>query len=97
MKPPPLDPNTLSDHARPNRESWNTESDQYQVGHGPQLVASGGLAWGVWQIPESELGVPGDVRGLDILELGCGAAQWSIALCDYGATTFADPYLWGNG
>jgi hypothetical protein len=35
---------------------------------------------GVWQIPESELNVLGDVAGLDVLELGCGAAQWSILL-----------------
>ncbi len=43
------------------------------------------MAWGVWQIPEKELGVLGDVRGRDILELGCGAAQWSIALAKAGA------------
>ena len=27
----------------------------------------------------------GDTRGLDILELGCGAAQWSVALAALGA------------
>jgi SAM-dependent methyltransferase len=39
----------------------------------------------VWSLPESELRVLGDVRGLDVLELGCGAAQWSIALSQLGA------------
>jgi SAM-dependent methyltransferase len=39
----------------------------------------------VWQLPESELRVLGDVRGKDVLELGCGAAQWSIALLRAGA------------
>jgi ubiquinone/menaquinone biosynthesis C-methylase UbiE len=29
--------------------------------------------------------VLGDVRGKDVLELGCGAAQWSIALAGLGA------------
>ena len=43
------------------------------------------MAWGVWQIPEAELHVLGDVDGRDILELGCGAAQWSIALAQAGA------------
>ena len=76
----PLDPQNLTEHARTNRESWNSDSRTYQAEHGGQLAASGGLAWGVWQIPEAELGVLGDVRGLDILEFGCGAAQWSIAL-----------------
>jgi SAM-dependent methyltransferase len=43
------------------------------------------MAWGVWQIPEAELRVLGDIRAKDILELGCGAAQWSIALALAGA------------
>jgi ubiquinone/menaquinone biosynthesis C-methylase UbiE len=34
----------------------------------------------VWSIPERELRVLGDVHGKDVLELGCGAARWSIAL-----------------
>ena len=42
-------------------------------------------AWGVWRIPEHELGVLGDTAGLDVLEYGCGAAQWSIALAQDGA------------
>ena len=82
---PRLEPEGLSEHAASNRESWNADSDTYQADHGPQLAASGGLAWGVWQIPESELQVLGDVKGRDILELGCGAAQWSIALAKVGA------------
>ena len=49
------------------------------------LEKSGGMAWGVWQVPESELQVLGDVRDKDVLELGCGAAQWSIALARVGA------------
>lgn len=38
------------------------------------------MAWGVWRIPESDLGVLGPVDGRDVLELGCGAAQWTGAL-----------------
>jgi SAM-dependent methyltransferase len=72
-------------HVGRNRRWWNAESDAYQGRHGPQLEESGGMAWGVWQIPERELNVLGDVAGLDLLELGCGAAQWSIALAGAGA------------
>jgi SAM-dependent methyltransferase len=68
-----------------NRGRWDAQSDEYQARHAAQLEASGGTAWGVWQIPESELRVLGDVRGRDVLELGCGAAQWSIALHRLGA------------
>jgi SAM-dependent methyltransferase len=75
----------LTEHEARNRASWDAYSDEYQAKHGGQLAASGGLAWGTAQIPESELQVLGDVAGKDILELGCGAAQWSIALAQRGA------------
>ncbi len=142
---PELDPGALSEHEAANRENWNSDSDKYQGDHGADLKGPGGPAWGVWRIPEAELKVLGDVKGMDILELGCGAAQWSISLalegarpvgldisekqleharrlmseaevdfplvhasaeavplpdssfdvvfCDYGAMTFADPYV----
>jgi SAM-dependent methyltransferase len=82
---PELDPGSLSEHAATNRGSWNADSDTYQADHGPQLTAPGGPGWGVWQIPETELHVLGDVKGLDILEFGCGGAQWSVALAKAGA------------
>lgn len=43
------------------------------------------MGWGTWHLPESELHVLGEVVDRDILELGCGAAQWSIALARAGA------------
>jgi SAM-dependent methyltransferase len=76
---------TLSDHAAHNRERWDQHSADYQLAHGAQLAASGGAAWGVWQLPESQLRALGDVRGRDVLEFGCGGAQWSIALAALGA------------
>jgi len=79
----------LTDHARFNRDSWNADSDEYQAHSGPQLAASGGMAWGVWQVPEAELQVLGDIADRDILEFGCGAAQWSIALAKRGARPVA--------
>lgn len=85
MTTDPAAPRRLTlDEAR-NRDSWDAYSDEYQARHGGQLAESGGLAWGTSQIPEAELGVLGDVVGKDILEFGCGAAQWSIALALRGA------------
>ena len=46
----------------------------------PSWPTAADVAWGTSQIPESELRILGDVAGKDILEFGCGAAQWSIAL-----------------
>ena len=73
-----------SRHERHNRVFWNADADDYQAAHGTALRAAP-EAWGVWRIPESELRVLGDVEGLDVLEYGCGAAQWSVALAGRGA------------
>jgi SAM-dependent methyltransferase len=72
------------DHVAHNRAYWDADADSYQAKHGAALDAHA-RAWGVWRIPESELGVLGDIAGLDVLELGCGAAQWSLALATDGA------------
>ena len=72
----------LSQHARINRRYWDRTSDDYQSQHGRQLSKA---AWGVWSLPESRLRILGDVSGKDVLELGCGAGQWSIALARAGA------------
>lgn len=67
-----------------NRASWDAFSDEYQARHGEQLRTTR-LGWGTFSIPESELGVLGDLAGMDVLEFGCGAAQWSIGLAAVGA------------
>ncbi|MFZ5481909.1 MAG: class I SAM-dependent methyltransferase [Myxococcota bacterium] len=74
----------MSDHVSRNRRHWDRIADDYQRAHGAQL-SSGEPGWGAFQIPEREVGVLGDVRGLDVLELGCGAAQWSVKLARMGA------------
>ncbi|HEX2085797.1 MAG TPA: class I SAM-dependent methyltransferase [Solirubrobacteraceae bacterium] len=71
--------------AERNRAHWDALSADYQARHGDELAGARAEAWGVWRIPESELGVLGDVTGLDVLELGCGAAQWGVALARRGA------------
>jgi hypothetical protein len=70
---------SLSEDARRNRAFWDRKSDEYQARH-EEFIGQADPRWGVWQIPESELHVLGDEGGLDVLELGCGAAQWSILL-----------------
>ena len=76
---------SLPDYAKRNRAHWDAAAADYQATQGRQLVESGGLAWGVWQIPEADLRVLGEVAGKTTLELGCGAAQWSIGLARRGA------------
>jgi SAM-dependent methyltransferase len=62
-----------------NRAFWNSSSDAYQHDHADTLLRQP-LAWGVWRIPEAQLRVLGDLAGRSVLELGCGAAQWTCAL-----------------
>jgi SAM-dependent methyltransferase len=73
----------LSDSEQ-NRAFWDRHSDSYQDTH-REHIGRPDPRWGMWQLPESELRVLGDVAGQDILELGCGAAQWSILLAGLGA------------
>jgi SAM-dependent methyltransferase len=77
-------PERASEEALRNRAYWDRQSDEYQKRH-REFIGRPEPRWGVWQIPESELRVLGDVSGKDVLELGCGAAQWSILLAKQGA------------
>jgi SAM-dependent methyltransferase len=74
----------LTRHALKNSEHWDRQSDDYEARHSEQL-AGHPMAWGCWSIPESQLHVLGDVEEKDVLEFGCGAARWSIALAQLGA------------
>jgi ubiquinone/menaquinone biosynthesis C-methylase UbiE len=79
----------MTDQERANRTAWNATADEYQAMNAGQIMEqafTGDIAWGVWGIPESSLQVLGDVTSKDVLELGCGAAQWSIALARQGAS-----------
>jgi SAM-dependent methyltransferase len=69
--------------AEVNRAYWDGYSDEYQQLHGEQLRTP--LAWGMGAVPETQVHALGDARGLDVLEYGCGAAQWSIFLTRRGA------------
>lgn len=71
-------------HERSNQERWDRMSDWYQASHGIEISATPD-AWGAWRIPEAELRLLPDVVAKDVLELGCGAGQWSVWLARHGA------------
>ncbi len=75
---------SIPSDAAKNRAFWDDFSDEYQTQHGAELTRRA-LGWGGFGIPEAELNVFEGVAGKDILELGCGAAQRSIALAQLGA------------
>ena len=73
-----------SSDAERNRAFWDQRSDEYQAAH-REHIGRPEPRWGIWQLPEAELRVLDDVAGKDVLELGCGAAQWSLLLAAQGA------------
>jgi SAM-dependent methyltransferase len=74
----------MREHERANRATWDGMADWYQAHHGAEISARPD-AWGAWRHPESELRLLPEVRGRDVLELGCGAGQWSVWLAGQGA------------
>nr|WP_307840286.1 methyltransferase domain-containing protein [Streptomyces sp. G44] len=67
-----------------NRRFWNQISSAYQHEHDPRIGATPRL-WGTYATPDAQLRALGDITGQRVLELGCGAGQWSRALAAEGA------------
>jgi SAM-dependent methyltransferase len=74
----------MSDHVVRNREAWDRNAADY-ADPGRRAWAAEEPHWGIWHVPEAELGVLPDVRGLDVVELGCGAGYVSAWLARRGA------------
>jgi len=73
----------LSDHARRNRDHWTSLASRYA--EWARRAWEREPSWGGWHIPDTKLGLFGDVSGLDVLELGCGTAYISSWLARAGA------------
>lgn len=74
----------LTDHARVNKASWEREAANY-VGHAQRQWASDEFSWGMFGVPEADVGALPDVDGMDVVELGCGTAYISAWLARRGA------------
>jgi SAM-dependent methyltransferase len=74
----------LTEHAARNRVAWDADAASW-VASGERAWASDEPSWGIWGLPERELGILPDVSGMDVIELGCGTAYWSAWLARRGA------------
>jgi SAM-dependent methyltransferase len=75
----------LPEHVRRNRERWNLWAAEYEE-PGRRNWAQAEPTWGIWGVPQSQLPMlPGDVSGMDAIELGCGTAYVSAWLARRGA------------
>jgi SAM-dependent methyltransferase len=75
----------LPEHVRRNRAVWDNEWAAEYVEPGRRNWSEE-PSWGIWSVPESELGVlPERLEGLDTIELGCGTGYVSSWLARRGA------------
>jgi SAM-dependent methyltransferase len=73
-----------SEHVRRNRRAWDRWAEEY-VESGRRSWAARDPRWGIWHVPESNLGsLPEALEGKRTLELGCGTAYVSSWLARVG-------------
>jgi SAM-dependent methyltransferase len=68
-----------------NRALWTMVNSAFTDEDSSRAWAATAVTWGLFQVPECDVGVLGDVRGLDVIELGCGTAYFSAWLARRGA------------
>src|SRR5688500_20112313 len=80
------EPEPLPEHVRRNRQYWDEINAPRYAPHGHRAWATNEVSWGVFGVPDDELGVlPEDLAGKDVIELGCGTAYVSARLARRGA------------
>ncbi|MHA1975497.1 MAG: class I SAM-dependent methyltransferase [Candidatus Hodarchaeales archaeon] len=67
-----------------NRQSWNKLSEYYQSSTGISLTD---IHYAPYSPGEKKIKIIGDVKGLDVVELGCGGGQIAIVLSKMGANS----------
>ncbi len=72
-----------------NRALWALVNERFTDAAAEEMWARPQLVWGLFAVPERDLGVLGDVRGLDVVELASGTAYVSAWLARAGASTVA--------
>lgn len=73
------------DYVARNRAVWTKTNEEFTDAAAQRSWGEGAITWGVFGVPEAEVGVLGDVSDLDVIELGCGTAYFSAWLARRGA------------
>lgn len=73
------------EYVQQNVANWTRANVDYTDTSADRAWAQEEITWGVFEAPESELNLLGDVNGLDVVELGCGTAYFSSWLARRGA------------
>ena len=75
----------LPDYAQTARAAWTKSNAEFTAGTAHDRWSREDIAWGVWKTPESEVRILPDLRGLEVIELGCGTAYFGAWLKKHGA------------
>lgn len=75
----------LPEYAVRNKALWTRANKRFLAGLARQSWAQEEITWGTWDVPEESLRVLPDVRGLDVIELGCGTGYFGAWLKQRGA------------
>jgi SAM-dependent methyltransferase len=68
-----------------NRALWTSVNSAFTDEDASRAWTGDDMTWGLFRLPERDVGVLGDVAGLDVVELGCGTAYLSAWLARRGA------------
>jgi SAM-dependent methyltransferase len=79
---------THQESVRADRGWWDGQARAYYAEHG-EFLGDGDLVWGPEGWTEEELRLLGDLAGLDVLEVGAGAAQGARWCAAQGARVLA--------
>ena len=72
-----------------NQALWSVMNERFTDAAAEALWLRPDTVWGLFATPERELGVLGQVRDRDVVELACGTAYFSAWLARAGARTVA--------
>ena len=71
------------DYLARNQAGWTQAAPDYA--EQGRTNWAGPVTWGIWSVPETDVGLLPDVEGRDVLELGCGTGYVSSWLARRGA------------
>lgn len=74
-----------ADYVAENRALWTRSNADYTDEQAERAWRAEEITWGMFGIAEREIGVLGELDGLDVIELGCGTAYFSSWLARRGA------------
>ncbi len=75
----------MSESIDANIVQWTKQNAEFTDPSARRHWAAEHISWGVFGVPEEDVGCLGEVAGLDVVELGCGTAYFSALLAKRGA------------